>query len=479
MSKKSLDYKKYEEYLAEIQKTLDINYDVKYRKINTDNGEITLIYIDSITNQEFIAKHITAPIMKAENLPNDVELIKNRIITTNDIGDIKDPQHAVKEILFGNAIILFSFGQQVLYTEVKSYSKRGIEEPPAETVLKGPREGFTENLQDNISLIRRRIRSPRLKIEKYLMGDVSETALAVIYIEDIAPKEVVDFVRKRVKSIHTGFLLEGKYVDKSLQTKESAFDTIGNTEKPDIMVAKITEGRVAILVDNNPFAITAPHFFVEYFHTPDDYYLNKYGQNFFRLIRWGAFLISLLLPGFYLSLITYHFKLIPYIFTFRMAVTRAGVPFPAIIEIIIMMFFFQILREAGIRLPQPIGSALSIVGALILGDAAIGAGLTSQITVLIIALSSISLFLVPKMYGAVVIWSNMILIFSALLGLPGFYIGFILFVSHIAGLDTCGYPYLFPMGTYKTLNFGDLILRDNLNRISKNILQEDEQDEKN
>ncbi len=479
MSKKSMDFKKYEEYLAQIKALLVKNYDVKYRKIDTNNGEITLIYVDSITNQEFIAKNITAPIVNTENLPTDVADIKSRIITTNDIGDVEDPVHAVKEILFGNAVLVFSFSQQVLYTEVKSYSKRGIQEPPAETVLKGPREGFTENLQDNVSLIRRRIRSPKLKIEKFLMGDVSETALAVIYIEDRAPKDVVDFVKKRISKIHTNFLLEGKYIDKGLQTKDSAFDTIGNTEKPDIMVSKITEGRVAILVDNNPFAIIAPHFFVEYFHTPDDYYLNKYGQNFFRIIRWGAFLISLLLPGFYLALITYHFKLIPYIFTFRMAVTRAGVPFPAFIEVLIMMFFFQILREAGIRLPQPIGSALSIVGALILGDAAIGAGLTSQITVLIIALSSISLFLVPKMYGAVVLWSNFILVLSALLGLPGFYIGFILFVSHIAGLDTCGYPYLYPMGTYKTLNFGDLILRDDLDHISKNIMQKDESIEEN
>lgn len=476
MSQKSIYLKKYEENFNYIKTSLDKNFDLRYRKINTDNGYIMIICIESITDPAYISNSIIRPLTEnRDNISADVEFIKAQIITSKNVGNIESLEHAVKQILFGNVVILFSFSDKMIYADAKAFNSRAIQEPPAETVIKGPREGFTENIGQNISLVRRRIRNPKLKLEKLVIGDESDTPVVMIYIEDRAPKQLVEFVRQRLETTEVKFLLSSNYLDNRLIENRSPFDTLGNTEKPDILVAKVTEGSVAILVDGTPFAITAPHFFAEYFQTPDDYYLNKYGQNYFRLIRWSAFLISLLLPGFYLALISHHFKLIPYIFTFRMAVTRSGVPFPAVIEIIIMMFFFQLLREAGIRLPQPIGSALSIVGALILGDAAIGAGLTSQITVLIIALSSITMFLVPKMYSAVSIWSNIILAFSAVLGLPGFYIGFILFVSHIAGLQTCGYPFLYPFGTYKKLNFGDLILRDDLDKISKNILQRDEE----
>ncbi|KJF26994.1 spore gernimation protein GerK [Clostridium aceticum] len=467
-------FKKYEENLETIKEELKNSYDVNYRKINTEKGPITIIYISNICDKNFISNFIINPLITYEDIPEDVERIRNDFIVADDTGLVCNINEAIQLILSGNAVVLFSFIDEIIYCTVEEYSSRSIEEPPTETVIKGPREGFNENLSDNISLIRRRVCNPKLKFEKLILGEQSNTSVVLAYIEDQAPAQVVDFVRKRLKKISIKFLLESKALDESLQEKRTVFDTLGYTEKPDIVASKLAEGRVAIFQNNTPFVVTAPHFFVEYFDVGDDYYLNKYTQNFFKVVRWVAFFVALLLPGLYISLITYHFKLIPYIFAFRMAITRSGVPFPVIVEIIVMMFFFQILREAGIRLPQPIGSALSIVGALILGDAAIGAGLASEITVLIIALSSISLFLVPKMYGSVVLWSNFILLMAAFLGLPGFYTGFILFWSHVSDLTTCGYPYLYPMGTFKNFNFQDFILRDDLKDISKNIFYRDE-----
>ncbi|SNS82391.1 GerA spore germination protein [Anaerovirgula multivorans] len=474
MSKKKISLKKYEEHLAIIKEQLRNNYDVIYRSIDTEKGPITVIYITNICNKSFISDYIVKPLVTCENIPENIEKIKNDLIFADDIGFVNDVDHALQLILSGNAVVLFGFIDKMIYCEAEEYTSRNIEEPPTEIVIKGPREGFNEKLSDNISLIRRRIHNPKLKFEKLLIGEQSDTAVVLMYIEDQAPAKVVEFVRNRIQKAKIKFLLESKTLDEALQTKRTIFDTIGYTEKPDKVVAKLTEGRVAILQENTPFAVTAPHFFVEYFSVGEDYYLNGYGQSYFRTVRWVAFFVSLLLPGLYMALIAYHFKLIPYIFAFRMAITRSGVPFPAVVEIMIMMFFFQVLREAGIRLPQPIGSALSIVGALILGDAAIGAGLASEITLLIIALSSISLFLIPKMYAAILLWSNILLLLSALLGLPGFYVGFILFWSHVADLTTCGYPYLYPMGTFKTFNFQDLILRDDLDDISKNIFYKDE-----
>ncbi|WP_034327575.1 spore germination protein [Alkaliphilus transvaalensis] len=474
MGKRSLLHKKYEDNLKEIKKSLENIFDITFRTIETDQGEATVIFIDTMSDIQQISENIIKPLIKREIKGEDLDYIKEKILNIAISEYVMNLQELILQVLSGNTVILFSFDDRIIYCETKSYSNRGIEEPPTETVIKGPREGFTENINDNISLVRRRLRNQKLKLENINIGKGSNTNVIMVYLDGEAPSKLVNYIRKRLEDEEVEYLLDSNYIDERLQEKRSVFDTIGYTEKPDIAVTLITEGRVVILVDNTPFAVTAPHFFIEDMTTPDDYYSNKYAQNYFRIVRWVGLLIALLLPGLYLSIATHHFKLIPTVFVFRLAVTRAGVPYPMIVEIFIMMFFFQVLREAGIRLPQPIGSALSIVGALILGDAAIGAGLASEITVLVVALASISLFLIPKIYGAIVIWSNIIMIFGAVLGLPGFFIGFCIFVSHIAGLTSCGYPYLFPLGTFKNFNFKDLILRADLRDISDNIFEEGE-----
>ena len=462
---------KYKERLSTLQEDFKNAYDITFKTLETNLGEATIVFIDNMSNPDLISEHILKP-LTSKNLANkEVDYIIREIIEVGVMGEITNHEEAVQQILSGNTVILFSFVDKLIYCETRAYSGRPVEEPMSEAVIKGSREGFVENLEDNICLIRRRIRSPKLKFEKLSIGGSGHTNVVLTYIEGEAPDQLLDYVRQRLTNIKVEYLNGSYYLDERMQEKRSFIDTIGYTEKPDVTVALMVEGRVAILVDNYPFAITAPHFFIENFAVADDYYLNKYTQNYFRIIRWIAFFISLLLPGLYVAVMTYHFKIVPTVLAFRLAVTRAGVPFPTIVEVGIMMFFFQVLREAGIRLPRPIGSALSIVGALILGDAAVGAGLTSQITVLVIALTSISLFLIPKLYGGVVLWSNIILLFSSVLGLPGFYTGFILFCSHIAGLTSCGYPFLYPLGTFKKFRFKDQILRGDLKEISGNIFK--------
>lgn len=228
------------------------------------------------------------------------------------------------------------------------------------------------------------------------------------------------------------------------------------------------------MVDGTSSVIIAPFFFIENLQAADDYYLNKYFTSISRLQRWIALITAIILPGLYIALSTYHFSLLPTVFVSRLANSRAGVPFPTIVEVIIMMVFFQLLREAGIRLPQPTGQAMSIVGALILGEAAIGAGLTSQTTIVVVAVSSISTFLVPNLYKAIVVWNSIILLFSSLLGLPGFYMGFFLLLSHLASLESCGYPYLFPIGTLQSYKLKDVFIRSSLNEISNTIFDKDE-----
>ena len=203
---------------------------------------------------------------------------------------------------------------------------------------------------------------------------------------------------------------------------------------------------------------------------PDDYYINRYYTNFNRVLRWFAFLIASFLPGLYVAIITYHFSMIPSLFVFRLAVSRAGVPLPTFVEVIVMMLAFQLIKEAGLRLPHPIGGAMSIVSALILGDAAVGAGIASRITIIVVAISTLSYFLIPKVYGAVSFWSIVIMLSSALLGIPGFLCAALIYVIQISELESVGYPFLFPLGSLSEYRFKDVLFRGRLDRISRKII---------
>jgi spore germination protein KA len=466
-----------ENILQYIKETFRNTFDVKYREIITDKGVITIVYIDNMCDSKFINEFIIKPL--AENRKNMGNLLefKKGILSINSGDVIKNKDELITNILSGNVVIISSFNHEVIYYDAKGFSKRSITTPITEAQIKGPREGFNETIADALSLVRKRVKDPNLKFENLTIGNKTRTIVVMGYIEGSAPNSLVEYIRSQLKGIETEVLLNVNYIEEKLKCKNTPFDTIGYTEKPDVVASRLCEGRVAIFVDGTPFVATAPYFFFENFQTGDDYYTNKYFANGARILRWFAFALSTLLTGFYVAIVTHHFSLIPYMFTFRLAISRAGVPFPTVIEVLLMNFFFQLSREAGIRLPQPIGQTMSLVGALILGDATVGSGLASQTTLVIVAVTAICSFLVPKAYSAIASWNIVITIFSSVLGLPGFYISFCLFVSHIAGLNSCGYPYLFPLGTLRTYKHKDILYAGSLKDISNNIFDEEKSNE--
>jgi spore germination protein len=459
-------------YLEYIKDKLNNNFDVKYRTVENSKGKITIIFIDNLCDSKFISDNILAPLVMYEKPIPDIKTVEEKILFSNVLGNMKNCEDAVIHILSGDVAIIFDFLEEVIFCEAKGFVKRAVNIPQTEAVVKGPREGFTESFVDNISMIRRKVKNPNLKTENIVLGERTNTVVVIIYIEGIVPEKLVSEVKAKIKETEHSFILESNYIEELFKANKSAFDTVNYSEKPDVISSRILEGRVAVIIDGSPFVITVPSFFLETFQTGEDYYSNKYYSNATRIIRWGAYFLATFLFGLYIAITTYHFSLIPSVFVFRLSVARAGVPFPTIIEVILMISFFQIIREAGLRLPQPIGQAMSIVGALILGDAAVGAGLTSQVTVFIVALGSISFFLVPKLAGATFIWSMILILFAAALGLPGFYIGFFMLVSHLASLTSCGYPYLFPMGSLRSLKYKDIFYRGNLSTISKDLFDE-------
>ncbi|MBB6624620.1 spore germination protein [Clostridium gasigenes] len=462
--------------LKYIEERLKDSFDVKNRRIDTVLGKATLIFIDDLSGANAISEYVILPLRGH----GDIEGAKSNVKTPNDVveklidlnasGIAKDKDDAITHVLSGDPIVVFDDFEEIIYCEAKNFPRRGVGIPETESVLKGPREGFNELIVDNVALIRRRIKNPDLKFETLIVGEKTQTAVAITYIKGIAPQEIIKQVKETIKNLDIRFILDTNYIEASLKKQESFFDTVGYTEKPDEVSAKLLEGRVGVIVDGTPFVITVPYFFLENFQMPDDYYLNKHYTNLNRILRWVAFFIAAFAPGIYVATITYHFSMIPSLFIFRLAVSRAGVPFPTVLEVIIMMLAFQLIKEAGLRMPKPIGGAMSIVAGLILGDAAVGAGLASRVTIIIVAISTLSYFLIPKLYGAVSFWAMVLVIFAALFGLPGLIAGQMILLTQIAQLDSVGYPYLFPVGSIEEYKFKDIILRGHLTKISQNII---------
>ncbi|PJI07710.1 MULTISPECIES: spore germination protein [Clostridium] len=463
-----------EENLNYIKSKLKDNVDVKYRTIESQNGEINLIFIDNLCDSKFISEYIIGPIMRGKDFIKSVSDLESNALLANSIGNVKDKQDMLLHILSGDVVILTNFYDEIIFCEAKGYVRRSVAIPITEQVIKGPREGFTEAFVDNISLIRRKAKNADLKFESVYLGAKSQTVVVIVYLKGTTPDKLVDNVKKQINDISTEYVLDSNYVEDKLRSKKTAFDTIGYSEKADIVVNHLFRGKVAVIVDGTPFVAIAPYFFYENFHMPDDYYLNKIVVNCTRVLRWLGFAISTFIPGIYISIISYHVSLIPSVFVQRLAISRSGVPFPTIVELILMMFFFQILREAGIRLPQPVGQAMSIVGALILGQSAVEAGLASEITLIVVALSSIASFLTPSLYGPISIWSVIIAIFSGFCGLPGFFAGVFILIGHVGSLKSVGYLYAFPIGTSRTIEHTDRVLRGDLDSADENILQEED-----
>ncbi|WP_461204289.1 spore germination protein [Clostridium sp. DL1XJH146] len=442
------------------------SFDFKWRLIKNKQGYIYIMYIDDLCDAKFISEYVVAPLSNNYEI-SDVDLIKTGIVSSSYVKEVVDRDELINHVLSGDVVIIFDFSDRNLICEAKGYVRRSINTPLTEAVLKGPREGFNELIVDNVSLIRRKVKNRNLKFESMSVGTNSNTSVALVYIDHLTDEKLISYIRDKINSLDINFILDINYIEEILREKKTAFNTIGYSEKPDVIASKIMEGKVAVIVDGTPSVLIAPYFFLEHFQTPDDYYSNIVISTISRIERWIAFLLATLVPGLYVALTTHHFSLIPTVFVFGLASSRTGVPFPTIVELILMLSFFGLLREAGIRLPQPTGQALSIVGALILGESAVGAGLASQSTIVVVSVASIATFLIPNLYVPASLWSLIIVVLGSLIGMPGVYFGIFLLITHLSKLETCGYKYLYPLGTVKKLKLGDVFVRKFLVDISK------------
>ncbi|MFC4767944.1 spore germination protein [Effusibacillus consociatus] len=429
------------------------------------NGKIDacLIYIEGLSNIEEMDAHVLAPLMqetagKANGLN---ELLKKKL-SVSKVKEVKTFADCVEQMSIGNPVMLIERENHGFALGLAKWEKRSIEEPTAESVVRGARDGFTETLGVNASLLRRKLRSPQVKMKSLKVGNYTQTEIIIAYIEGIADKTLIEEVTRRLQRIDMDGVLESGYIEEMIEDNPySPFPQVLNTERPDVAASSLLEGRVVILVDGTPFALIAPTTLYSLLQSSEDYY-----QRFLigTTIRWLRFLfvvMSLLLPSLYVAVLTYHQEMVPTTLLLSMAASRERIPFPALVEALLMEITFEALREAGVRLPKQVGAAVSIVGALVIGEAAVAAGIVSAPMVMVVAITGIASFTIPR-YAAGIALRMLrfpMIILSGTLGLLGVMLGILFILTHLCSLRSFGVPYLSPMAPMKGRDMKDVLIR--------------------
>ncbi|SDW14973.1 spore germination protein [Paenibacillus sp. CF384] len=428
--------------------------DIVFRPLKlTDQSEVLLVYIEEFTDSTRLEQIISACMIS-----RDVDrLMQYQIITRFS--------EVIANVLKGCTVIFIDGKPCAYLAEMTVYKQRAISEPTNEASIRGPREGFTEDLKTNLSLIRRKISHPSLKFEMHQAGELTNTDFVMAYIEEKAKPELLQEVRNRLQSIRTNQLMDSSYIEEYIEDKTfSLFPQIQNTERPDTVSSSLLSGRVAIIVDGSPNALLLPMTFWSGFQAAEDHYERFIYVSAVRILRIIFVILSCLLPSVYVALTTFHPQMIPLAVMLSISASREGIPFPTVIETLLMELMFEGLREAGLRLPKAIGSAVSIVGALVIGEAAVQAGFISAPIVMIVAGTGIASFAFPS-YSLALPFRMLrfpLLIVGGFLGLYGVAIGVIFIMIHLVTLKSFGVPYLKPVAP-----IGKNIWKDTLIRLNK------------
>lgn len=447
---------------------LSNNETLKFRNFETEIGETLkccIVFLDEMVSREVINENVLKPLMLSTkdiiiNKNEILQFIINKLLISHDAHESKNVDELIGAILYGDSILFVDGVKGAILIDSKGWESRSVTEPSSEGVVRGPKEGFTESIKVNMSLIRRKVKNSELKFEFMIIGTKTKTKISICYLEGIANKKILTELKNRLNSIKIDGILDSGYIEELIKDNPlSPFKTIGNSERPDTVASKLLEGRIAILCDGSPFVLTVPFLFLEYFQSSEDYYNSFLYGTFNRLLRIAGFFITTSLPALYIALITFHQEMIPTPLFISIISAREGVPFPTMLEALVMLFTFEVIREAGVRIPSPIGEAVSIVGALVLGDAAVTAKVISAPIVIVVALTGISSFLLPKMLAALILMRLFLLIPSSILGMYGYIFGIIFIFIHLASIESFGIPYMTNINSMNKYEIQDCTVR--------------------
>ncbi|NQX60209.1 spore germination protein [Paenibacillus qinlingensis] len=449
--------------ILHLQTVLTACDDVVFASMHLASGlQASVLFLRGMVNVELLDGYVLEPLKQASA---DTVVSMDNVMNCISVSQYKELRiigEVINEVLGGKAVLLLDTIEGALSIEISQFEGRAVDEPLAESVVRGPREGFVESLVVNTSLIRKRLKTPALKFVSFTLGNYSKTDVTLAYMQGIAKPEIISRVSERISQIKLDGVLESGYIEEMIESNiYSPFPQVQTTERPDVAVASLLEGRVVIITDNTPIALIAPTTFWSLMQSPEDYYQRFLIGSLIRWLRYTFFLIAMLAPAIYVAVLTFHHEMVPTTLLLRVAKSREEIPFPALVEALIMEVTFEALREAGVRLPRQVGSAVSIVGALVIGQAAIQAGLVSAPMVMVVAITGISSFMMPQ-YSAGIslrILRFPIMILSGILGLFGLILGLLLIISHLCILRSFGVPYLAPFAPIYPKGIKDVLFR--------------------
>lgn len=447
-----------------IRSALGDSKDLVIRRLKTGPIFMALIFIDGLADKMMIESQVLKPLTGRSNrdVAPSLAWVRDQALSVAEVHEIGELGKAIEHLLCGDTLLFGQGWTASLILSARGWDKRSIQEPATETVIRGPREGFTEDLRTNTSLVRRRLHAEKLRSENWIVGSLTRTRLAIMYLEGLADPAVLNDLRERLKRIKIDGVLESGYIEEFIEDSPfSPFPIVATTERPDRVTAALLQGQVAIVVDGTPMVLLVPSNFFNFLHSPEDYYERWPVSLGVRLFRFLGFVISMVVPALYVALTTYHQEMIPTNLAVALVAQREQVPYPAAVEALMMQVTFELLIEAGIRLPRPMGQAIGIVGALVIGEAAVRAGLISAAMVIVISMTAIASFVIPSpgLVNSVRMLRLPMIILAAVLGLFGIFVGLLLILIHLCSLHSFGTAYFAPWAPFIASDQRDVVLR--------------------
>ncbi len=424
-------------------------------------GEGMLVFFQNLVDEKLIDQFIVSPL--AQGFPDDPSLTSHAVkqkIYNKEMLETDEVRQATEALLRGYSLLLIDGCASALLINTYKPVHRTVNEPPSEITVKGPRDGYVEDISMNIALLRQRLPHPQLQFEEVLVGKYSKTKIIVAYIRDLAEPELIETITRRLSEIEIDNVPNAGEIEQLIEDQSATiFPTIGNTQRPDKTAALLVEGRAAVFVDGTPVVLSMPHMFFESLQSPDDYSSRQVYASLIRLLRFIGLFFSVLSPSFFIAALNFQKEMIPSSLIFSLTEAREKVSIPLTLEVVFMMLVFEILREASLRMPKSINNALSIIGALVLGDVAVSAGLIGAPTMVVVSISAIFAFVITPLTEAISLLRLLFIIPATLFGIYGLVLCALIVLTHMVSLTSMGTPYMAPLAPTYFADWKDFFIR--------------------
>lgn len=466
--------KKLETIIETIKERNGNSCDIYSRIFEINNKKIGYVFLESVSSDDKISNYLNKNLgidirSKKSIFENIFENLRNTI-PNSKLKIINNYDDIFYHLFSGFTCVFIDGYCKAIAIETKADLDRSISESTSEPVLKGPKDSFNENYQDSIGLIRKRIKDSNLYFTEIKVGRRTKTKVSLAYIKDIADEKKVNNILKKIKDLDIDGIIDSSYLrELIIEKKTSLLPQVISTERPDTVCMSLLNGKIAIIVENTPYVLLVPSVLSDFFQSSDDSYSKPFNASFTRILRYIAFVIAIITPGVYIAVMNYNMEVLPNQLLISFALQKEGVPFPTVVEVLIMIVAYEILREADTRKPQIMGASISIVGALILGEATVSAGIISPIVVIIISLSAVSgmAFNDPDIINSIRTWRMIFIVFGCMFGLIGIFVISVMFIAKLASLEVLNTPYLDPIAPLRIKDWKQEIIRFPRGKIDK------------